>query len=385
MASLFTSIQQVETEMRKEKETTEQHNCDKALFNLRKARFMKQMQNLTKKLKEQTILTHSYPMPKPTSVTELTKKLPDDFPQKVPIPDINKDLREELTKLGLNITPLTNTNSPCTSATLNKTPRCKLSSSPSSTSSQQESTTIVSIEKTTCEQKDVEQCKPTHLFKHTKELTSLQLEKSHLSQLSNQVDKNEDTDDVIEASPKQPPTEISDESPSENSFSSHTKPLKLSHNDHIEAYPWAHQASENFSKRMPLAGKEEVEYINISYTSFRRYLTAAQRENMIEYITLPQVSLEKIEKNMGMKKEEKKTIFFCKVCDPTTAYQCSKKAMCKHHVRLHLGYSFYQCSFCNFISSNPTPIYSHYALKHGIPKQEVQGLYAELFSFFCVF
>ena len=35
---------------------------------------MKQMQNLTKKLKEQTILTHSYPMPKPTSVTELTKK-----------------------------------------------------------------------------------------------------------------------------------------------------------------------------------------------------------------------------------------------------------------------------------------------------------------------
>ena len=36
-ASLFTSIQQVETEMRKEKETTEQHNRDKALFNLRKA------------------------------------------------------------------------------------------------------------------------------------------------------------------------------------------------------------------------------------------------------------------------------------------------------------------------------------------------------------
>ena len=74
VASLFTSIQQVETEMHKEKETTEQHNNDKALFNLRKARFMKQMQNLTKKLKEQMILTHSYPMPKPTSVTELTKK-----------------------------------------------------------------------------------------------------------------------------------------------------------------------------------------------------------------------------------------------------------------------------------------------------------------------
>ena len=174
---------------------------------------------------------------------------------------------------------------------------------------------------------------------------------------------------MIKASSKQPPTEISDESSSENSFSSYTKPLKLSHNDHIEAYPWAHQASDNFSKRMPLAGKEEVEYINIAYTSFKRYLTAAQRENMIEYITLPQVSLKKIEKMIGIKKEEKKTIFFCKVCDPTTAYQCSRKSMCKCHVRLHLGYSLYRCSFCNFISTNQNPIYSHYALKHGIPKK----------------
>ena len=48
VASLFTSIQQVETEICKEQETTEQHNRNKALSNLKKARFMKQMQNLTK-------------------------------------------------------------------------------------------------------------------------------------------------------------------------------------------------------------------------------------------------------------------------------------------------------------------------------------------------
>ena len=68
----------METEIHKEQQTTKQHNRDKALINLRKARFIKQMQNLTKKLKEQTVLTHSYPMPKPTNATQLTKKLPDD-------------------------------------------------------------------------------------------------------------------------------------------------------------------------------------------------------------------------------------------------------------------------------------------------------------------
>ena len=70
VASLFTSIQQVETEIRKEQETTEQHNNTKALSNLKKAQFMKQMQNLTKELKQQTILTHSYQIPKPTNATE---------------------------------------------------------------------------------------------------------------------------------------------------------------------------------------------------------------------------------------------------------------------------------------------------------------------------
>ena len=44
---------------------------------------MKQMQNLTKELKQKTILTHSFPMPKPTNTTELTKKLPDDSPDEI--------------------------------------------------------------------------------------------------------------------------------------------------------------------------------------------------------------------------------------------------------------------------------------------------------------
>ena len=172
VASLFTSIQQVETEICKEQQTTEQHNRDKALANLRKARFMKQMQDLTKKLKEQTILTHSYAMPKPTNTTELTKKLPDDFPNEVAIPDIKKDLQQELTKLGLNTTSLTKTNPGTNKGTLKETPQCKLPVSPSSTSAVPESTTIVPTKQPTNEHKDVEQYKTTLQYEDIKQLPS---------------------------------------------------------------------------------------------------------------------------------------------------------------------------------------------------------------------
>ena len=368
VASLFTSIQQVETEICKEKETTEQHNRNKALSNLKKARFMKQMQNLTKELKQQTILTHSYPIPKPTNATELIKKLPDNTTDEVPIPDITNDLQKELTKLGLNITPLTNTNSSINKGSSKNTPKCKPLASPSSTSNQEEST-IDSTKKPTCEDKVIKQSKPTNKCEEMKQLKAQQLQKSEVQQLSSPVDKKENTEKLIEASAKQPTMEISNDSPSEDSFSQDSNSLKLSHNDHIEAYPWAHQASENFSKTTPLAEKEEVEFPNISYTSFRKYLTAEQRENMIELIALPQVSLKKIEQNIGKKKEDKKTTYFCKVCDPKRQYQCPRKTICRRHVRTHLRYSLYRCSFCNFISNNPTNIYSHYLLKHGIPKK----------------
>ena len=246
LASLFTSIQQVETEIHKEQETAKQHNCDKALFNLRKARFMKQMQNLTKKLKEQTVLTHSYPMPKPTNATELTKKLTDDYPDEVLIPDIKKDLQEEIARLGLNITSQTNTNSRTIEETLEETPWYKLSASSSSTSTQPESMAIVSTKNPTCEHKDVEQCEPAHEYEDTKQLPpqksshSKEIKNFEVPQLSNHPEnKTEDTDKVNNVHAKQLPRETSNESPSDNFLDSPTamKPLKLSHNDHIEAYP----------------------------------------------------------------------------------------------------------------------------------------------------
>ena len=379
-ASLFATIQQVETEINKEQQTTEQHNHNKALANLRKARFMKHMQNLTKKLKEQTILTHSYPMPKPTNATELTKRLPDDFPDEVLTPDIEKDLQEELTKLGLNTTSLTNTNSGTNRRTLEKTPECKLTVSPSSTSAQPDNTATISTEKLTCGHKDVEQFEPTHEYEDTKQASSTkssplqEIQKSEVSELSNkQGNKTEDTNKVILVHAKQSPSETSNESPSEEDFldrstSTAIKPLKLSFSNHIEAYPWAHEASKNFSKMTPLAEEEEVEFLSMTYRSLPKYLTTAQKEKMRQGINLTEAAMRKIEENIGIRKDTGK-IFFCKVCDPRKPYQSRRKPICKHHVRMHLGYWFYQCSFCNFISNNLASVTVHYIARHSIPKK----------------
>ena len=267
---------------------------------------MKQMQNLTKELKQQTILTHSYPIPKPTNATELTKKLPDNTTDEVPIPDIMKDLQKGLTKLGLNITPLTNTNSSINKGTLKNTPKCKPLASPSSTSNQEESTMIDSTKKPICEDKHIKQSKPAHKCKEMNQLKTQQLQKSEVQQLSSPVEKKENTEKLIEASAKQPPMEISNDSPSEDSFSQDSNSLKLSHNDRIEAYPWAHQALGNFSKTTPLAEKEEVEFPNISYTSFRKSLTAEQRENMIELSLTSSLTGKKLKKILERKKNIRK-------------------------------------------------------------------------------
>ena len=357
VASLFTSIQQVETEIRKEQETTQQHNRDKALSNLRKARFMKQMQNLTKELKQKTILTHSFPMPKPTNTTELTKKLPDDSPDEILIPDIMKDLHEQLTKLGLNITPLTNTKSETNKQTLEDMTQCKLFASPSSTSTPPEKTTIASIKIEPCKHKDVEQCETTHEYEHTKELPS-----QNSSQLleEQKYELSQPTRDTSNGA--QPEEDILDSSTA-------IKPLKLSHSDHIEAYPWAHNASRNFSIATPLAEEDqEVEFINMKYRSLPKYLTSQQREQMKQVITLTEVAMQRIDKHIGIKRERNKKKFFCKVCDSTSPFQHQKRSRCKRHVKIHLGYSVYRCSFCNFISNNATSVCAHYMCTHGIPK-----------------
>ena len=163
------------------------------------------------------------------------------------------------------------------------------------------------------------------------------------------------------------------QSPSEEHFldsSTPIKSLKLSHEDHIAAYPWAHEASKNFNKRTPLAQEdEEVEFLNMSYRQLPRYLTLAQKEQMRQGITLTDAAMRKIYQNIGVKKEGTRKLFFCNICNPSIAFRTDKKPLCKRHVRSHLGYSFYRCSFCNFMCNNTNSVTVHYITRHGIPQK----------------
>ena len=112
MASLFTSIQQVETRCRKEEETIEEYNRHKALANLTRARFMKQMENFTKALKNDTPLTHNYSIPKSTNKTVLTNTLAQKIPNNILIPDIEANVQEQLEQLKISNSLLTTTKNP---------------------------------------------------------------------------------------------------------------------------------------------------------------------------------------------------------------------------------------------------------------------------------
>ena len=110
LASLFTSIQQVETRRQREEETTEEYNRHKALANLTKTRYLKQMEKMSKQFKADTPLTN-YPMLKSKNSTVLTNNVSHKNDQ-ILIPNIENNITDELNKLGISksLTPTDNTN-----------------------------------------------------------------------------------------------------------------------------------------------------------------------------------------------------------------------------------------------------------------------------------
>ena len=100
LASLFTSINQVETSRKKEEETTEEYNHHKALANLTKTRHLKQMEKKTKQFKAETPLTN-YPMPKSKNSTVLTNNISHKNDQ-ILITNIENNITDELNKLGIS-------------------------------------------------------------------------------------------------------------------------------------------------------------------------------------------------------------------------------------------------------------------------------------------
>ena len=81
-------------------------------LTLTKARFMEQMEKITKELKKDTLLTHNYSIPKPTNQTVLTNTLSQKTPNNILIPDIETNVQEQLNCLGIsNLLPTATTKS----------------------------------------------------------------------------------------------------------------------------------------------------------------------------------------------------------------------------------------------------------------------------------
>ena len=110
LASLFISIQQVETRRQKEEETTKEYNRHKALANLTKTCYLKQMEKMSKQFKADTPLTN-YPMAKSKNSTVLTNNISHKNDQ-ILIPNIENNITDELNKLGISksLTSTDNTN-----------------------------------------------------------------------------------------------------------------------------------------------------------------------------------------------------------------------------------------------------------------------------------
>ena len=380
MASLFTSMQQVEIRRRKEGETIEEYNRHKSLANLTKARFMKQMEKITKELKKDTLLTHNYPIPMPTNQTVLTNTLSQKTPDNIVLPDIETNVQEQLNRLGISNLLLTTTKKPkeessqTTSLSTRTTPPHENSATtPQSTGKlnkllreklRQESKEDhiqvsppqdknvgylpITMEHSRNQEQDKQPSPTNHIYAEIPQKKTEKLKSNEEEEEDSKYDDFETTDDE---EPETSNTKCKRQKP--------TKPVRLNRQQHRTAYPWAHNASDNATMKTNLA--DEIEYIN--HPKVHHVLTDKMKKMLIQRIQLPR----DIRKEIDQQIQETKNKFICKICSNSF----DKKYHAQHHTKIEMGYYDYRCSFCNYLSNTTVCIYQHYASRHGIPKDWV--------------
>ena len=132
---------------------------------------------------------------------------------------------------------------------------------------------------------------------------------------------------------------------------------KLTHQQHIRAYPWAHDASRNTFTKSNLAS--EVEYIDTRQID--KFLTTEMKKKLTTPIKLPKRIVQEIDDNISEINGE----YQCNLC--STIF--NKRYPATRHVRIELGYKEHRCSYCNYMSNTTSMIYRHYGNNHGIPKE----------------
>ena len=135
-----------------------------------------------------------------------------------------------------------------------------------------------------------------------------------------------------------------------------TKPARINHKQHRRAYPWAHTASNNATKKTNLA--HEIEYIR--HPKIHNILTDQMKKKLIKKVNLPEDISQEIDKEI----QEMKDSFLCKICSNSF----SRRYFAYRHTKIEMGYHEYRCSFCNYLSNSTNCVYHHYVTRHGIPK-----------------
>ena len=435
MASLFTSMQQVEIRRRNEGETIEEYNRHKSLANLTKARFMKQMEKITKELKKDTLLTHNYSIPKPTNQTVLTNTLSQKTPNNILIPNIETNIQEQLNRLGISNLLPTATKKPNEESSQTASPSTRSLPHENSTTTRQSTGKLNKLLREKLRQQSKEDLiqvsplpdKNVGNFPMTTEHSGKQEQDKHPSSINhiyaeqpqkNNAEKlksNQEEEDPIQVSPlpdknvrnfpmtmehsgkqeqdKHPASinhiyaeqpqknnaeklksnqeeeedkeyenlETTDDEEPETTNTKHkrhkpTKPARINHQQHRRAYPWAHTASNNATKKTNLA--HEIEYIR--HPKIHNILTDQMKKKLIKKVNLP----EDISQEIDQEIQEMKDSFLCKICSNSF----SRKYCAYRHTKIEMGYHEYRCSFCNYLSNSTNCVYHHYVTRHGIPK-----------------
>ena len=370
MASIFTSIEQVEIQKRGENETIEEYNRHKALANLTKMRFMKQMEKLTKNLKEDTELTNLRPMPKPTKENILTKKISTDIPNNILIPNIENNVEDELKRLGLNTKILT-----IRKEKLKRKPTLvsltdSSASSVPGTQKQVKTTTQTTqkmdenlhLIKSLSEDKPIPVLEPEIKLQRSPHYTAadaLKLPKRKQDEYSPQEEKNADHTAVTQEKENNHHEENKDETEQKKERKQRRNFRKLTREEHKKAYPWAHEASKKYNMKTPFA--EEVEYFR--HTDIGNKLTSNMKKRMMTAIVLPDEVIKEIDHKI--EEIDNGSEFRCTICSKSF----KQHYYAQRHVKTELGYCDYRCSFCNVVSNTPRIIYNHYAMSHGVPQQ----------------
>ena len=353
---------------------------------------MKQIENLTKELKKDTLLTHNYSIPKSTNQNVLTNTLTQKIPDNIQIPDIEANVEEQLEHLKISNSLLTTTKNPTgtSSSSARKTAQEEKSTTLQITgrfnklqlenSAQQSKVEIrqvstpqnqdtrnlqrTVVNSTKQEQDNPNQLsQPKHIYAEVpqKKKTEMSQEQKNNKKTPEEKKKeylkqdNEDTEeenDFINSA-----DDYSEAIKKKRKRQKPKHPCKLNHEQHRKAYPWAHKDSHNACMKTNLS--DEVKYIR--HPNIQNILTDNIKKKLIKKVSLPKEVIQEIDQNIQPTTNK----FLCKLC----SYSFNKRYAAHRHARIEMGYHEYRCSFCNYLSNTTICIDQHYVNRHGVPRK----------------